>query len=766
MNRTFYYILLICSLLLFSAKRSLAQSGEIRGFVYDKATAEPIGFTTVFVQGTNNASVTDLNGFFTLSKLKPGTHTVVATCLGYDTLKASFTITDKKIINHSFYMVKASVNLREVNVSAEKQKMQTQVEISKITITQKELKALPTIGGEPDLLQYLQVVPGVVFSGDQGGQLYIRGGPPIQNKMLLDGMTIYNPFHSIGLFSVYDADIIRSTDVYAGGFNTQYGGRISAVVDVQTREGNKVKPSGKFSLNPFTSKVLLEGPLKKYIEGQGTSSYMFSYKNSYLDKSSKLFYTYADSNGLPYSFSDFYGKLSFVAPNGSKTNFFGFNFEDNVKFSTTKYGWKSFGMGANFSIIPEGSSTLINAVVAYSKYAMKQEEADLLPRKSDINGFNASLNFTYYIGKDDIRYGIELEGFRTSFQTFNNGRLVEQYENTSQLAGYMKYKKTIGRVLIEPGIRYQYYASLGNNSFEPRIGLKWNVNSSIRVKAGAGIYSQNLMAAVSDRDVVNLFYGFLSGPDNLPGTYKGKSVRTKLQISRQAVLGAEIEVGKYGLVNVEGFYKYYPQLTNVNRDKVFDDIPLNADKPSYLKTDYIVETGKAYGGDISYRYEHKNIYFWAVYSLTYVERTDEIRTYFPSFDRRHNLNLVGSYTFGRKKDISVNMRWNLASGFPFTRTQGYYPQLLIDGISVDYTKINGNLGIYYDGINSGRLPYYHRLDCSIEKRFKFKKDKQLAVIGSITNAYNRENIFYFERVTNRRINQLPIMPSLGINYTF
>lgn len=756
-------------LAIFTLLETLAQSGEIRGFVYDKTSAEPLAFTTVYIQGTQNVAITDLTGFFTLTKIKPGNYTLLATSLGYDTASYSFSITDKKIVNHSFYLQKSSVQLKEVNVSAEKQKQQTQIEISKVTITQRDLKLIPTVGGEPDLIQYLQVLPGVVFSGDQGGQLYIRGGPPIQNKMLLDGMVIYNPFHSIGLFSVYDADIIRSADVYAGGFNTQYGGRISAVVDVQTREGNKVKTGGKVSANPFTSKVLLEGPLKKYVEGEGTASYILSYKNSYLDQSSKLFYTHADSNGLPYRFSDFYGKISFVSPNGSKTNLFGFNFTDNTRFATTTYGWKAFGMGANFSIIPEGSSTLINAVVAYSRYGMEQTEvveAIPQPRTSDISGFNASLNFTYFIGKDDMKYGIELEGFKTDFATLSNGgRAVNQLENTTQIAAYFKYKKTIRRFLIEPGIRFNYYASLGNTALEPRIGVKWNASSTVRIKAAAGLYSQNLIAAVSDRDVVNLFYGFLSAPDNLPNSFKGNPIENKLQWSRQTVIGAEIEVGKNGLINVEGFWKYYPQLVNINRDKIYDDIPANQDKPAYLRTDYIVETGNAYGGDISYRWEYKNFYLWTVYSLTFVDRTDELRTYFPSFDRRHNANIVTSYTFGKDKRYTANLRWNLASGFPFTRTQGYYPQIGIGGVSDDYTNQNGNLGIFYDDINKGRLPYYHRLDASIEKRINVKKGK-LSVIASATNVYNRDNIFYFERVTNRRINQLPIMPSLGINYTF
>ncbi len=139
------------------------------------------------------------------------------------------------------------------------------------------------MGSEPDFAQYVQVLPGVIFTGDQGGQLYIRGGAPIQNKVLLDGMVVYNPFHSIGFFSVFDSDIIRSADVYTGGFNAEYGGRISSVMDIVTKDGNRNRQSGKISASTFGSKLLLEGPLFKTEDQSKTSlSYVFSGKTYYI----------------------------------------------------------------------------------------------------------------------------------------------------------------------------------------------------------------------------------------------------------------------------------------------------------------------------------------------------------------------------------------------------------------------------------------------------------------------------------------------------
>ncbi len=764
---TILIFFLLCTVSVYAQTSS---TGEIRGLVYDKETGEPIIFTNVFIRSLMIGKATDVNGFYTITKLKPGDYTIECYSIGYDTAKARVIVGEGKITTQNLYLNKVTQNLKEVSVTAEKQKAQSEVKISNITITQKDLKQLPSFGGEPDLVQYLQVLPGVVFSGDQGGQLYIRGGPPVQNKILLDGMIIYNPFHSIGLFSVFDADIIRSADVFAGGFNAQYGGRIGSVIDVSTREGNKKRFSSKVNVNTITSKVLLEGPLKKFDES-GSSSYIFSYKTSYLNQTSKWLYGYADpenkSNGLPYSFNDLYGKVSYNGASGSKLNLFGFNFRDNVDYPETHFNWNATGVGSNFFVVPEGS-TIINGNLAYSNYQMNQVENDGSPRYSKIAGFNVGLNFTYFIGKDDVKYGFEMNGFSTDYQYINAyGKKIGEQQTTTELAGFIKYKKIIKRLIIEPGFRIQAYASLGNISFEPRLGTKYNLTDRIRIKAAAGLYSQNLLSTSSDQDVVNLFYGFLSGPDDLPQTFDGNDIKHKMQTAAHLVGGFEFDLTQHAGINIEGFYKNFSQLINTNRDKVYDDNAENANVPDRLKQTYIIETGKAYGADFTYKYEHKHFYLWTVYSLTFVNRYDGIRTYFPSFDRRHNINVVGTLNWGRESSWSFNARWNFGSGFPFSQTQGNYEMLnFTNGASTNVLTQNGQLGTYFTSVNTGRLPYFHRMDVSLSKKLKLSERSFLTMIASITNVYNRDNIFYFNRATFERVNQLPIMPTVGINLSF
>jgi hypothetical protein len=698
----------------------------------------------------------------------------LVTYLGYDTLTQEVEVKEGEIVTRKLYMQKSSVKLKDLVISAEKKEAQTEVRTSVTKISPKEIKQVPAVGGDADLAQYLQVLPGVVFTGDQGGQLYIRGGAPIQNKVLLDGAVIYNPFHSIGLFSVFDADIIRNADIYTGGFNAEYGGRISSIMDITTRDGNKKRLAGKVGASPFGAKLMLEGPLKKSKDDDGSSSsFLLSAKNSYLTQTSKLFYTYVDTAGLPFNFNDLYGKVSFNSPNGSKLNLFGFNFNDKVKYrGVSDLLWNSYGGGGNFIVIPGGSPILIKGNFSYSDYKISLEEANNQPRTSKINGFNMGLNFTYFINKNELNYGLEVLGFKTDFSFSNNNINVSQTENTTEIAGYFKYKIIAGRLVIDPGFRMHYYASLNNFSPEPRLGLKYNVNDIFRIKFAGGMYSQNLISANSDRDVVNLFYGFLSGPSNLQSTFRDedgnvRDVAHKLQKANHFIGGVEIDLGSRITLNVESYLKQFTQLTNINRNKLFDDTGENSSRPDSLKKDYIIETGRARGLDFLLKYDYKKVYVWLVYSLTFVDRWDGSRTYAPHFDRRHNVNLVFSYQFGKGLNWELDVRWNFGSGFPFTRTQGFFENLDFgQGINTTYPTDNGQLGIIYGPLNDSRLPTYHRLDFNLKRKFAIGENGLLEVNMGATNLYNRDNIFYINRVSGEKILQLPLLPSVGATFNF
>ncbi len=758
MQRLSYKYLIVTLLFLIIQQCAYAQLGDVRGIVYDEKTGEPLIYTNVFFEGTSQGSQSDVNGFYNITKAQQGEHILMVTLVGYDTFKLKIKIEKDKILNQNIYLQKRIFTIEEVKISAEKQSKTTEVQISQTKLTSKTIKKLPSVGGEPDLVQYLQVLPGVIFTGDQGGQLYIRGGSPIQNKVLLDGMTIYNPFHTIGLFSIFETEVIKNVSVYSGGFGAEYGGRVSSVIDVTTREGNKKRVSARASVSPFMTRFLVEGPIKKMDNLGASSSYIFTSKYSYLDKTSKVVYPWVESeNALPFSFLDFYGKLSFNGGNGSKLNVFGFNYNDNVDYPNATFGWNTYGGGCNFVLIPGQSKTVIKGFMAYSNYNTVFAERGKKDKTSSIGGFNTGLNFSYYFPKAQLDYGFSINGFRTTFDFFNSlGLQIDQNQNTTEIGSYVSYRYSGKKFVIEPSIRFDYYSSLSQLSPEPRLRVKYNISKNIRFKFGSGIYAQNFISTRSDKDIVNLFNGFLSAPEEDLIKLDGSTSRSKLQHSYHLISGVELDITKYIEVNIEPYYKNFSQLIDLNRNKQLKSDP-----------DYMIEQGDSYGIDFSMKFEKKNYYLWVVYSLGYNTRNNSTQQYYTHYDRRHNVNIVATYDFGKHKSWEASARWNFGSGFPFTKTQGFYQyQDFANGIDADYLTNNGQLGLIYDtDLNTGRLPYYHRMDLSLTRHFSFGEFQKLDASFSLTNAYNRKNIFYFDRILYERVNQLPIIPALSLNYT-
>lgn len=771
----------VCLSILFLATQSLIaqQGGTLRGNVIDRADGAPIAFAAVQLEVTNKGTTTDLDGFFALSDITEGVYQLQVSYLGYQDTTIQVNIQAGRITYLRINLNPSVIDLETVELSARSEQAKTSVQLSTIRVDPAEIKALPSTGGEPDLAQYLSVLPGIISTGDQGGQLYIRGGSPVQNKVLLDGMTIYNPFHSIGFFSVFETETIQNVDVLTGGFNAEYGGRISAIVDITTREGNKKRYSGLVSASPFQAKALLEGPIIKYNEKTGTgASFIFTGKHSYLDQTSKQLYGYAvdtsfysfaasdtmglsgEDIGLPYQYTDLYGKLSFNAGNGSRLDIFGFSNSDIFDFvGLAKLDWAAFGMGANFKIVPQNSDIIINGSVSYSDYLVSLNEADAFPRSSGINNITALLAFDYYGDQRSLHYGFEFTGFNTDFE-FQNlfGNQIEQRDYTTELAGFAKYQQQIGQLIVEPGLRLHYYASQAKISVEPRLGLKYNITDSWRLKVGAGRYAQNVLSTRNDLDVVNLFAGYLAGPEETlydPNT--NQALKNRLQQAWHAVFGLEWDAKPNLQLGLEAYYKDFSQLIRINRNKL-----------SAQDADFSVETGAAYGLDLTLRYELPDWYFWATFSHAYVNRDNGEQEYPTVFDRRNNINFLASYQFGDHHQWEAGLRWNYGSPFPFTQTQGFYQDINFEDL-LQTNILQGNFPIgtlLADDINGGRLAPYHRLDLSLKYKFSFGEYNELEANLSVTNAYNRENVFYVDRLTNARVDQLPVLPSLGLTFRF
>ena len=781
-------IILGIILTLFIGQFTFAQDFTLRGFVFNKSDGEPMPFEKVRLLRSDSTTVTgaitDVNGFYSISKLDKGEYILKVQSQGYKTLTEKVSVTAStgiKNTNFELEKLQSVLDIEEVSVSADSKRKTTQVLISEIRMDKKSLERIPSIGGENDIVGAFSITPGVITTGDQGGQLYVRGGTPIQNKILLDGMTVYNPFHSIGFFSIFETELIQNTSIFTGGFDAKYGGRISSIMDITYRDGNRKKFGGKISVSPFLAKAVLEGPLSKGKDGKPSNgSYVISAKHSLLDYTSKSLYKRVNNGqGMPFSFTDIYGKLTFKSDGGSKFSAFGFHNKDNVNYSVADINWKQSGGGINFLLVPSSSPIFIKGHVNASNFSTQFTEyasnTESIVRSSSIGGFDLGFDFIYFLkNESEFDYGININGFTTKFKTFNEAKQKIELNNFStQIGAYMSYKFVSPRWVIQPSFRAQVYASLGTISPEPRLGIKYNATEKLRIKVSGGRFSQNFTSASSDKDVVKLFNGILSAPTNVQSNFvtlyqNEKQPKNGLQYAWHAIGGFEYDLTRKISVNIEGYYKYFSQLSNINQNKIYPDVNTFSQIDDVYKKDFILENGESYGADLLVKYSGKRLYLWGVYSYGHSIRWDGNKTYFPVFDRRHNINLVGTYIFGKKKDLEVSIRWNFGSGLPFTPTAGFYEgQNFSQGVSTDVTTTNPNsVSTFLGTFNSQRLPTYHRLDITVKKKFIFKNKTILELVASVTNVYDRKNIFYVNRVTNEKIYQFPILPSFGLSYKF
>lgn len=753
-------------------------TGTIRGKVFDQANGEPIAFANVQLFPDDQYTTTDLEGLFSFADVPAGAYELVISYLGYDSLRVPLTLEVGVIKYQAIYLQAGVQTLTTVDVSGQRERARSDVTIANLQINPTAIRTTPSIGGQGDIVQYLSSLPGIVSSGDQGGQVYIRGGSPVQNKILLDGATIYNPFHSVGLFSVFETEALATSELYTAGFPAIYGGRTSAVLDLQTRPGNRRQLAGQLAVSPFQAKVLVEGPLLPLKTESGNSiSFLLTAKQGLIDATSQglyqyaidtSFFAFADSSdtqrsdlGLPYDWRDFYGKVTFSGRSGSQLDLFGFQFTDAFSVpGSAELEWTTTGGGTQFQLLPPNADLILNGSIAYSDYGIELRERDEAPRSSGIRAYSTQLDFIYFGTNSELRYGFRFEGFDTDFRFRNPiGITFSQEDFTSELAAFIQWKIDAGKWLLEPGFRMHFYTSQNTIRPEPRLAIKYRATRSVRLKAGAGLYSQNLIGTLSDLDVVNFFVGFLAGPEeSLFDPVTGLALANNLQLARHALGGLEIDLGKFVTLNAEVYYKDFNQLIQLDRNKREVEAP-----------DFQREQGRSYGGDISIQYSHATVQLRANYTYGRADRTDEEQRYPTSFDRRHQVNLLGTIQFGAQKRWEASLRWNFGSPFPFTQTQGFYQGIPIERNPVVFDVLTGNYdleALLSETINGGRLVPYHRLDGSITYRLDLSRSQSIRFNASVTNMYDRANVFYLDRTTSQRVDQLPILPTLGIEWKF
>jgi hypothetical protein len=774
-NKRIYQLICVILMLLAGVPahaqiQSAMARGELKGYVYEAGTGLVIPLATVALLETTYGGVSNEYGFFLIRKIPVGKYILVVRCVGYEEVRQEISISSEFKENMVIRLIKKNYELEAATITAARRRWERMTPVGTQRMTVESMNRTPSLGVQTDLAQVLQTLPGVIFSGDRGGQFYVRGGAPIHNKVMLDGMTVINPFHSIGFMSVFDTEILQSVDVYSAAYGAQFGGRVSSIMDIRTRPGNRTKFQGTASQSNIGYGLLLEGPLKKMTDSTfGSISYILSTKGSVLRSTAPVLYPWLDSLGLPYRYNDFYGKVSFTEKNGSLFDVFGLHYSDAVNYqhSITSV-WNTTGGGFGVILSPTQSNFLFVNRLAMSRYSAQFDDPSTTPKATIYDNLDLSLKGIHLLEKFELTWAAEFSAIHTrySYTRFDDMHFNDDLY-TSDAIVYFQGKVIWPRWILEPGIHLRVYSAIFTLFPEPRLKVRYNISENLSLNIGGGLFSQNLTATTSEQDVVSVFQGFNTGVESVQDYFKGRRIYRPTQQAWHAVAGLSWFDQKNLKLSVETYLKDFYRLINYNQHQIYTYLGYDPDYPEYLSSTYIFETGWAYGVDFLLDYEKPDYSLWMAYSFAYVTRQDEFMKYVPHFDRRHNLNILANYRFGKNREWVAKTRWQIGSGFPFTQSAGFYEEFKNeDGTFWIDPYSQGDLALLYGPVNQGRLPAYHRLDLSLNRVWKFPHDRQIELGASVLNIYNRKNVFYFDRVSQTRVNQLPVMPSLGIVFKF
>ena len=716
--------------------------GTLRGLVVDSTNGEVLAYCNVLIKELNVGASTDIRGYFRIPSIPANTKfTLLISYVGYQTKEIKFTTTIDKITDLKIELTPVAIELNTVEKTGERiiEKNATDAGLQRITI--KEIESIPQ-GVETDLFRSLQFIPGVQSTGDVSARYYVRGSPSNENLVLLNGVTLYNPFHAFGLFSVIDPEMINNVEFYKGGFASEYGGRLSSVLNIITKDGNKKKYGASASTSFLSGKVLLEGP----IHG---GSFILTGRKSYNDKILKKF---LNDKNAPIDFYDIGGKINYTNPEfikGGKLTIHGFvsnDILDNHDLQLENLDWSNKIFGLRWFQVTD-SPMYFELSLSYSNFNgnVKPNNSSIKPKSNDVVDYSFDMNLNYlFNSKDEIGIGLQLKAIETKLTLQNlKGIKSDIISHGSNISIYGKYKfLRFNNFGLDLGTRFNVssltQARQNNFLFEPRLSLTYVISPSISLKAAWGIYSQEMTTLSDENEIISLFEPWIIVPNYL-------SVPNAIHYT----LGIKDEISHNLSIDLQGYYKVLHNIPIVNEAKIFPDDP-----------DLVSSKGESYGAELMLIYNKGIFGITASYSLGWAFKTADTLTYHPRYDTRHNLSLLGTLNLGA--GWQFNITWLYNSGHPFTQTLGFYEKLYFDNL---YDKDN-----YYGDYKSfpilasknlGNLPKYHRLDISISKKIELSFLK-INIDASIINLYNRSNIFYFQRDTGKRVNMLPFLPTATI----
>ncbi|HEX9659420.1 MAG TPA: TonB-dependent receptor [Rhodothermales bacterium] len=746
-----------------SAAGSNAQTGAtLRGFVTDASDGQPlIGVNVVLTanDGTLFGMATDSDGFYTIAQVPPAGYAVRASFIGYLPFESEIELAAGELARLDVRLSPSAEVFDEVVVEAESNTAgAASLTAGLQSVRPVDIERIPVPGVSPDLAAYITKMPGVISSGDRGGQLFIRGGTPTQNAVFLDGMLLYQPFHILGFYSAFPSEIVSSADVYAGGFGSEFGGRISSVIDVATRTGNKRGFAGSASFSPFMATGRVEGPIVP-----GSVSFLVSVRESLVDDLGDDLV----GESMPYTFGDAFGKLHANLSEGIQASISAISTHDRGFIVPTddippellgrsdQVSWVNQAVGARYLVLPSSLPILAEILLSYSRLENEFGPEEAPERSSKVSRSGAAVNFSYFMRTIDMKFGLSVHSITLDnnlggqFQSVDDSK-----EFVTEGAAYLETEiKGIPGVRVTLGSRAQTFPSVGHSSIEPRFKAIWQTGPH-QLSAAGGLFTQEIVGLNDRRDAGDVFTAWTVSERGLPAPE-----------ARHAILGYRLTPSRYVEMSIEGFYKDLGDLV----------IPEWTAFPRFT-TNLQPADGTAKGLDFRFEYDRRPFYGHVTYGLSdvdYKARQASLPVWYgsssvafnPPHDRTHQLNVLGSL---HVSGFKFSAQWQFGSGLPYSQAAGFDDYILISDTfeEVDVRVEPGQERVIYGQPYGDRLPDYQRLDLSVERTFAIGRRVSSTFQAGVINALDRDNLFYLDLFTLARVDQLPRFPSFGIKMEF
>ncbi len=745
-----------CSLNAAPPEPDPALTASISGFVKDTSNGETLIGAAVSVKGTKKGAYTNRNGFYSITGIEPGEYTVVVSMIGYKANEKKYKFKKGDQIRETFNLSSKDVKTEEITVTADKELEKRQITVSKINVPVDQIKDI-RIGGESDVFRSLQKLPGVLSASQVSSGLYIRGGSPDQNLILLDGSTVYNAQHLFGFISTFNTEAVKDVELIKGGYPAEYGNRLSSVLNITQKDGNREKYEGTASLGMLSSKLTFEGPV-------GNGSFMLAGRRNYFDLITGLLNN-DPANPLPSIwFYDLNGKISQDIGQNDKVYLSGFLSYDDFGFSGSGLDMSMYNLNKVGSLKWQhvfGDDLFSYLVFTTSNYTTGYDQKlsrFLIKVENKITDYNLKGSFEWFtsdvltskfgfeVTKYDFQYQQNFTGDGSNAEEGTTGggiMNIKPEDWTYSTYGQMNYR-FLDDISLQAGLRLNYWDLSGILSLDPRLALRYQVDDNFAVKASWGIFHQYLRLASVE--------GF-----SFFDTWLPTDSTVNASTASHYILSLETSPYPGWDVSLDFYYKDLKNISELNQNNIMGNTVADV---------FFSGDGKAYGAELFIQKKFGRLTGWFGYSLGWVDaQFDEINggnTFRPKYDRRHSINLIAQYDLNKR--WSFGMSFTFQSGQSFTgatsRIQGFMP-------GMNYGK-----GMVIPSERYGlRLPPSHQLDLMGAYSFQtFGLSSRL--IMDIYNVYSRRDIMmrYYDtsgsETTVKDVLLLPIIPSLSYELKF